>query len=331
MRRSSRRASRRRFAALLAWAGPPGHRPRRPRLPAGRLPRPRLHALEQLLVRGPLQLRHLQPPLLPAGGRARDPPARGRDGRDRHARLRRPGLAGMGPAGALVEPDVRGRLGGDRPLRRLPVRARRRTRPARALGAPGAAAVALRRARRADRRREPDRVPPAHAGRRRAGDRPAIRPLAPARRRLRAAGDRRARGAALARVPGERPLPVLDRGARGRVRVLRALGRVRVAGRAAARAALRLPGLRRRLSGLLLPLDGRRREHRPAALRGDPAQRARALAAELASARPGADRARARDLLERDAARGVLRAAPRTTPPLTPPTGSRRSRTSTRT
>ena len=54
-------------------------------------------------------------------------------------------LAGVGPAGALVEPDVRRRLGGDRPLRRLPVRARRRARAARPLGAPGETAVALRR------------------------------------------------------------------------------------------------------------------------------------------------------------------------------------------
>ena len=54
-------------------------------------------------------------------------------------------LREWGPRGPLVEPDVRGRLGRDRPLGRVPVRARRRARAARALGAPGAAAVALRR------------------------------------------------------------------------------------------------------------------------------------------------------------------------------------------
>ena len=45
----------------------------------------------------------------------------------------------MGSAGAVVEPDVRRGLGRDRPVRRLSIRARRRARPARPLGAPGAA------------------------------------------------------------------------------------------------------------------------------------------------------------------------------------------------
>ena len=70
----------------------------------------------------------------------------------------------------------------------------------------------------------------------------------------------------------------------------------------------------------------RRREHRPAPVRGDPAQRARALAARLAAARARADRARARDRLERDAAGGQLRPRRRTTPPRTRRTGSPRSR-----
>src|SRR5581483_6528603 len=48
-------------------------------LPAKRVPRARLHALEQLLVRGPLQLRHLQPPLLPARRPPRDQAPRRRD------------------------------------------------------------------------------------------------------------------------------------------------------------------------------------------------------------------------------------------------------------
>ena len=161
----------------------------------------------------------------------------------------------VGPARPLVEPDVRGRLGGDRPLRRLPVRARRRARAARALGAPGPAPLALRRAGGADGRGEPDRVPAARARRRRAGDRP-LRPTAGSRSRPvpGSLDDRPARGAALARVPRRRPLSVLGRGARRRLRLLRALDDLRLARRAAARAALGLPGLRRRLPGVLLRL-----------------------------------------------------------------------------
>src|SRR5207253_4126591 len=62
-------------AAGMARAA--GRRSRRARLPTDAAPPPRLRVLEQLLVRGPLQLRHLQPPLLPAGGAARDQAARG--------------------------------------------------------------------------------------------------------------------------------------------------------------------------------------------------------------------------------------------------------------
>ena len=69
--------------------------------------------------------------------------------RSRRPRSRsRSSSGGVGPARAMVEPHLRGRLGGHRPLGRLPVRARRCARAARALGAPGAAALALRRARR---------------------------------------------------------------------------------------------------------------------------------------------------------------------------------------
>ena len=70
-------------------------------------------------------------------------------------------LAAVGPDRALVEPDVRGRLGRDRVLGRVPVRARRGARAARDLGAPGAALLALRRARGADAGGEPARLPAA--------------------------------------------------------------------------------------------------------------------------------------------------------------------------
>ena len=48
-------------------------------------------------------------------------------------------VARVGTGGALVEPHVRGRLGRDRALGRVPVRARDGARAARALGAAGAA------------------------------------------------------------------------------------------------------------------------------------------------------------------------------------------------
>ena len=62
-------------ASLLVWLGPPGADLAAHVVPAHALPPARLHALEQLLVRGPLQLRHLQHALLPARGAARDPAA----------------------------------------------------------------------------------------------------------------------------------------------------------------------------------------------------------------------------------------------------------------
>ena len=55
------------------------------------------------------------------------------------ARLRRRALARVGPGHSLVEPHVRRRLGRDRPLGGVPVRARRGARAARAVGAAGAA------------------------------------------------------------------------------------------------------------------------------------------------------------------------------------------------
>ena len=77
------------LAAALAWLGPPGQRFRGAPLPERRVRGPRLRDLEQLLVRRPLQLRHLQPPLLPARGPVRDQAARGRKHRHGGARVRR--------------------------------------------------------------------------------------------------------------------------------------------------------------------------------------------------------------------------------------------------
>src|SRR5581483_3348202 len=114
------------------------------RLPTHGVPPPRLRALEQLLVRGPLLVRHLLAHLLPARRAARDPVARSGDDRDRRVRVHGGDLAAVGTGGALVEPDVRSRLGGDRPLGRVSVRARHGARTARALGVAGAGAVALR-------------------------------------------------------------------------------------------------------------------------------------------------------------------------------------------
>ena len=192
-------------------ARPAGHRPRGARVPADALPRARLHALEQLLVRGPLQLRQLQPPLLPARRAARDPAARGAR-RSRSPRSRSRSCSGAsgarrraGRAGAFAR-----RLGRSRPLGGVPVRARRRARAARALRAAGGRALALRRARGADARGEPGRVRPARRScspGSRSSQRASLRgnwlPVAGGR------GRRRVRARALAALPGRRPLPVL--------------------------------------------------------------------------------------------------------------------------
>ena len=71
------------LAALIAWAGPAGHRLPGARLPAPRVPPARLRALDELLVRRPLHVRRLQPDLLPARRARRDQAAR----RDQRRRL----------------------------------------------------------------------------------------------------------------------------------------------------------------------------------------------------------------------------------------------------
>ena len=87
-----RRGARRR-ARLVRAAG---QRFRRPPVPERPARGPRLRDLEQLLVRGPLQLRHLQPPLLPARGAVRDQAARRRERRHGGARLRASSPRGNG-------------------------------------------------------------------------------------------------------------------------------------------------------------------------------------------------------------------------------------------
>src|SRR5438034_967602 len=123
-------------------------------------------------------------PLLPARGAARNPAAGRGDRLDGLARVRRGRRPPVGAGGALVEPDLRRGLGRDRPLGRLPVRARCRARAARDVGAPGSEAVAFCPVCRADPRSEPARLPPARPAARRLWDRALARPLRPARARL---------------------------------------------------------------------------------------------------------------------------------------------------
>ena len=111
---------------------------------------------------------------------------------DRHrgARVRARRLAGVGAVGALLEPDVRDSLARDRPLRRVPVRARRDVRAARDRGAATRAPTQLRRPALPDAAREPAR---AAAARARAGRRRARADAAPRdRRRDRGGGRARA-------------------------------------------------------------------------------------------------------------------------------------------
>ena len=161
------------LAALLLWAGPAGERPGRPCLPAGTLPQARVRPLEQLLVRGPLLVRHLQPPLLPPVGAARDQGPRPRVDLRRSGRIRDRDRSRVGAGDTLVVPNLRRPLGGRGALGGLPVRARVRARPARTVLAAGRQAVRLCGARRARARREPPGVPVPRARARRRGDRTA--------------------------------------------------------------------------------------------------------------------------------------------------------------
>src|SRR6185312_12853829 len=219
-------------------------RPGRARLPAHALPRRRVRPLEQLLVRRALQLRHLQRPLLPARRPAGDPAAGGGDRLDGRAGLRGDRLAAVGPDGALVEPHVRRRLVRDRLLRCVPLRARRGPRAAGDLGAAGEAVVALRRAGRADARRQPARVLAVDLAAGRLRDRALGRPAGAARARADGRRVRVARGRALASVPRLGPLSLLVAGAAVRARLLHARHRAplgRRAGGAAVVDVRRLP------------------------------------------------------------------------------------------
>src|SRR5215203_6797717 len=163
----------------LAWAA--RSRPRGACVSAHAVPRSRLRALEQLLVRGPLQLRHLQPPVLPACSAARDPAARGCDSLDLRACLRRPALAGVGRVHALVESHLRGGVGRDRLLGGISVRARGRAGSARALVASGPQAWPFRAAGGPHARCEPAGLPVAHTAPGRLRDLPLGRPPRTAR------------------------------------------------------------------------------------------------------------------------------------------------------
>ena len=136
-------------AAALAWFGPPGSTWLLTRTNARSISR-RFHALEQLLVRGALQLRYLQRSLLPACGAARDSPPGSRDCRGSSAGVRDLGRSGVRNVGALVKPDVRRRLLQHRPRGGVPVRAGSCPRPARPPRSATAVSVGLCRAGRVD-------------------------------------------------------------------------------------------------------------------------------------------------------------------------------------
>ena len=316
------------LAAALAWLGPPGSDFAAHLYQSGLFEDHGFGIWNNFWYAGPLQLRHLQPPLLPARGAARDQAARGREHRDGCARVRRRRVARVGAGVALVEPLVRRRLGGRRALRRVPVRARDRARTARALGAAGGAPGAVRAADGARADSEPGRV--RAAGGDPGGDRPLAR-AAPGGARP-AADDARARDRGRARaaapLPRRRPLPVLAARVRGRVRVLRPRDRAHLARRGGRRAALDVRRLSRRLHGRLPRSVGPRREHRAAAVRGDPDRDPDALAAPLAPAagcRSSRSRSRSPGTSPRSPAASSRRARTR---PRTPPTGRRRSRSS---
>ena len=200
-------------ASLLVWLGPRGgdlaaHEYQRYAVPAARL-----HALGQLLVRGPLRVRRLQRPLLPARRAARDRAALGALRRARRRRVRAPARTGVGSRRALGEPLLRGLLAGSDPGRRASVRARSRARAALPARAAGRTALDGRGADPPHARREPRRVRPARrrAGRDRVGRHPGLRLRAaavPAVAVARRGGGRAGHAASVsgghARVPGGR-------------------------------------------------------------------------------------------------------------------------------
>ena len=95
------------LAAVIVWFGPPGTDFAAHVFQLHVYLQPRLRALDELLVRGPLHLRRLQPHLLPARRARRDPAARGdqRRGVGRRVHARRP--PDLGRVDGLGDPVLR--------------------------------------------------------------------------------------------------------------------------------------------------------------------------------------------------------------------------------
>ncbi len=250
----------------------------------------------------------------------------------RRRRSRSPSCSGAsGARRALVEPHVRRRLGRDRALRRLPVRARRGARAARAAGAPGGRALAASRCSRCSRwprarsRSCCSRSLLAGDRDRALARRRAL--LAPARHDRRR---RRGRGAAL-RVRSPTGGASRSRGRSSpRPRLLRDRHRDDLARRAGASYCAGSSSSTSTACVVLLPRPvGDRREHRAAALRRDPDRGAGALAAPLAAAARSPRGARSRGLVERVAARGQLHQGRQRPRRRARRTGRRRSRSCT--
>ena len=296
------------LAAALAWFGPPGSDFAAHLYQSGVFEDHGFADLEQLLVRRALQLRHLQPSLLPARGPSRDQAARRRERRDGRARVRGRRGARMGPRRALVEPLLRRRVGGSRALGRLPVRARHGAGAARALGAAGGTARPLRAPDGARARGEPGGVRPARRDPRRASGSRGRHAGPSSRSRSARSPSRPAVELVLLRLfPAGGRFPFsLSEFARG-VRVLRPRHPAHVARAHGRGAPVDVRRLSRRLHRRVSRPVGPGREHRAAALRGDPDRDPDALAATLAAAAARGPRALARGRLEPHSARRQLR------------------------
>ena len=100
------------LAACIVWFGPPGTDFAAHVFQLARLPPPRLRALDELLVRGPLHVRRLQPPLLPARRARRDPAARRAQRAASTAAFTLVIRQAVGRVDRLGDPVLRGRRGG---------------------------------------------------------------------------------------------------------------------------------------------------------------------------------------------------------------------------
>ena len=216
-----------------------------------------------------------------------------------------------GPGRALVEPDLRGRLGGDRALGGVSLRAGSGARARCDLGPSGPQPLALRTPRGADARRQPARLPAADAAAGGVRPRAAAGALDDARAGAHDRGVRRGRGRSLEAL-SRRALPVFDRGAVRGGRLLRLQRRADLADRARASAALGLRHLPRRVPRRVPDPVCRRGKRRAFALRGAADGRPDALTPALAPLAGVPGRPRARGLVERDAdRRPVPQGAPR--------------------